>query len=115
MQILLHRNRFQLYVSENNLFDSKREELVLSQNEKNVKLFVHPSHRRQSQKQMSRTSVAFDIVCVCVCFLPIHSGHQVRWTYQPGSHRISHPPSFCGVCLNFSREKDSAIPFPRRP
>ena len=26
-------------------------------------------------------------VCVCVCFLPIHSGHQVLWTYQPGSHR----------------------------
>ena len=26
-----------------------------------------------------------------------------------------HPPSFCGACLNFSREKDSAIPFPRRP
>ena len=26
-------------------------------------------------------------LCVCVCFLPIHSGHQVRWTYQPGSHR----------------------------
>ena len=24
---------------------------------------------------------------VCVCFLPIHSGHRVRWTYQPGSHR----------------------------
>ena len=22
--------------------------------------------------------------------------------------------SFCGACLNFSREKDSAIPFPRR-
>ena len=55
------------------------------------------------------------LLCVCVCFLPIHSGHQVRWTYQPGSHRISHPPSFCGACLNFSREKDSAIPFPRRP
>ena len=28
-----------------------------------------------------------DRQCVCVCFLPIHSGHQVRWTYQPGSHR----------------------------
>ena len=26
-------------------------------------------------------------VCVCVCFLPIHSGHEVCWTYQPGSHR----------------------------
>ena len=24
---------------------------------------------------------------VCVRFLPIHSGHQVRWTYQPGSQR----------------------------
>ena len=24
---------------------------------------------------------------VCVCFIPIHYGHQVRWTYQPGSHR----------------------------
>ena len=22
-----------------------------------------------------------------LCFLPIHSGHQVRWTYRPGSHR----------------------------
>ena len=44
-------------------------------------------------------------LCVCVCFLPIHSGHQ--WTYQPGSHRIFNPPSFCGACLNFSRKKDS--------
>ena len=24
---------------------------------------------------------------ICVCFLLIHSGHQVRWTYQPGPHR----------------------------
>ena len=24
------------------------------------------------------------VLCVCVCFLPIHSGHQVRWMYQPG-------------------------------
>ena len=33
------------------------------------------------------------------------------------SHRISHPLSFCGACLYFSRGtgKDSAIPFPRRP
>ena len=30
--------------------------------------------------------------CVCfLCFLPIHSGHQVRWTYQPGSHRRKVP------------------------
>ena len=31
------------------------------------------------------------------------------------SHRVFHPPSFCGACLNFSREKDPAIPVPRRP
>ena len=34
-----------------------------------------------------------DFVCVphgrymCVYFLPIYSGRQVRWMYQPGSHR----------------------------
>ena len=32
-------------------------------------------------------SRAIPLCSVCVCFLPIHSGHQVRWTYQPGSHR----------------------------
>ena len=34
--------------------------------------------RRESRVKLVR------YVCV---FLPIHSGHQVRWTYQPGSHR----------------------------
>ena len=47
-------------------------------------------------------------MCVCGCH-PIYSGHT-----GGKSHRIS-PPSFCGACLNFSREKDSVIPFPRRP
>ena len=29
---------------------------------------------------------------------------------------ISHPPSFCGACLYFSREKGSSVvSFPRRP
>ena len=58
-------------------------------------------------------------VCV-LCFLPIHSG--VRWTYQPGSHRISHPPSFWGVgvicgwclayctCIVFDTVRESAMP-----
>ena len=50
-----------------------------------------------------------------VCFLPI-----LFWTLsaldvpagvtQEEVHRISNPPSFCGVCLNFSRGKDSAFP-----
>ena len=50
----------------------------------------------------------------CLCVLPSHlfwtSG---LWTYQPGSHMIS-SPSFCCACLIFSREKDSALPLPRR-
>ena len=53
-------------------------------------------------------------MCVCVYV----SSHLFRtsdfWTHQPGSHRIS-PPSFCGTCLNFYREKDSAVSFPRQP
>ena len=38
-------------------------------------------------------TLAFDdpdkyyLIYVCVRFLSIHSGHQVRWTYQTGSHR----------------------------
>ena len=56
------------------------------------------------------------VLCVCVCFLPIYSGRQIRWKYQPVSHKdFSSAPSFCGACLYFSREKDSAVPFPRRP
>ena len=58
-------------------------------------------------------------VCVCVCVFSSHS----LWTSmdvpagvtQEEGNRIFHPPSFCGACLNFSREKDSVIPFPRRP
>ena len=58
-------------------------------------------------------------VCVCVFFPFILDikfvGHTSRGHTGGRSHKIFHPPSFCGACLNFSREKDSAIPFPRRP
>ena len=58
-------------------------------------------------------------VCVCVFFPSILDikfvGRTSRGHTGGKSHRISHPPSFCGACLNFSREKDSAIPFPRLP
>ena len=53
-------------------------------------------------------------VCVCVFFPFILDikfvGRTSRGHTGGRSHRISHPPSFCGACLNFSREKDSAIP-----
>ena len=35
---------------------------------------------------LPRSKFSPPTVCV-LCSLPIHSGHQVRWTYQPGSHR----------------------------
>ena len=57
------------------------------------------------------------------CVLCVFSSHSF-WTSNSldipagvtggRSHRISHPP-FCGACLNFSRKKESAIPFPHRP
>ena len=57
--------------------------------------------------------------CVCVFFPFILDIKFVGRTSRghPGerSHSIFYPPSFCGACLNFSREKDSVIPFPRRP
>ncbi|CAN0001872.1 unnamed protein product, partial [Ascophyllum nodosum] len=38
-------------------------------------------------------------MCVVLCFLPIHSGHQVRWTYQPGSHRRKVTQDFSSTFL----------------
>ena len=53
--------------------------------------------------------------CVCVwIFFPFMFVGRTSRGHTGRSHRISHPPFFCGACLNFSREKDSAIPFPRR-
>ena len=57
-------------------------------------------------------------MCVCVFFPFILDikfvGRTSRGHTGGKSHRISLPPSSCGACLHFSREKDSAIPFPRR-
>ena len=58
-------------------------------------------------------------VCVCVFFPSILDikfvGRTSRGHTGGRSHRILNPPSFCGACLDFCRDKDSAIPFPRRP
>ena len=34
------------------------------------------------------------------CFLPIYFGHQVRWTYQPGSHRRKITQDFSSTFLS---------------
>ena len=61
------------------------------------------------------SSSSEDNQCMCVCCHPIYSGRQGCGRPSRGhtggmSNRIS-PPFFCGACLNFSCEKDSAIPF----
>ena len=65
-----------------------------------------------------RDTKTYSVLCVCVFFPFILDikfvGRTSRGHTGGRSHRISHPPSFCGACLNFFREKDSAIPFPRR-
>ena len=59
------------------------------------------------------------VVCGCVFFPFILDvkfvGCTSRGHIGGRSYRVSHPPSFCGACLYFSHEKDSAVPFPRRP
>ena len=57
-------------------------------------------------------------VCVCAFFpfiLGVMTVGRTSRGYTGGrSHEIAQPPSFRGACLDFSREKDSAVPFPRR-
>ena len=66
--------------------------------------------------EKSKSTLHSTVHCVFFPFiLDIKFVGRTSWGHTGGrSHRISHPPSFCGACLNFSREKDSAIPFPRR-
>ena len=54
-------------------------------------------------------------LCVFSSHLFWTSGCTSRGHTEGRSHRIFRPPSFCGACLHFSREKDPAVPFPRRP
>ena len=78
-------------------------------------------NRENRTKEISVEHSKVMILCVCVCvFFPFildikFVGRTSRGHTGGRSHRISHPPSFCGACLDFSREKNSAIPFPRRP
>ena len=57
-----------------------------------------------------------------LCVLSFHLFWTLDlWTYQPGSHRRKVTQDLstfllqCFYCLNFSREEDSAVSFPRRP
>ena len=81
------------------------------------------SNQRQKKRdaeEADKVEVAPGVtVCVCVFFPSILDikfvGRTSRGHTGGRSHRIFNPPSFCAACLDFCREKDSAIPFPRRP
>ena len=74
-----------------------------------------------SNNRMTRPDCALSL-CVCVfsshplwtsSSLDVPAGVTQEEGHTGGrSHRIFNPPSFCGACLDFCREKDSAIPFP---
>ena len=72
---------------------------------------------RASKPQGSSDRVLPWQITMCVFFPSILdiNGRTSRGHTGGRSHRIFNPPSFCGACLDFCREKDSAIPFPRRP
>ena len=80
-----------------------------------------PAPFYQSLLQSSCRAGLYDCtLCVCVFFPSILDikfvGRTSRGHTGGRSHRIFNPPSFfCGACLDFCSEKDSAIPFPRRP
>ena len=75
--------------------------------------------KKKNTDQCQSVPRSFKCVCVCVFFPSILDvkfvGRTSRGHTGGRSHRIFHPPSFCGACLGFCHEKDSAIPFPRRP
>ena len=81
-----------------------------------------PWFYRGGLETLVKPSGSGDCICVCVCVFSSHLFMDVKFVgcisrgHTGGrSHKIFHPPSFCVVCLYFSREKDSAVSFPRRP
>ena len=80
----------------------------------NINIKYSGEHNKRQCPDHSQTFTANS--CVCVVSSHLNDGRQIRWKYQTGSHRISHPPSFCCcACLYFYREKDSDVPLLRRP
>ena len=68
----------------------KRAILINREEGRLFNITIIPRYRKESLLLITLLIVYIMIVLysvVCVCFLPIHSGHQ--WTYQPGSHRRS--------------------------
>ena len=114
--------------AQNPVFEIVREESVkvylrmyngnVQQNLQRVELCLTNSVFEIVQESVKVCTTGMSSVCVCVFFPSILDikfvGRTSRGHTGGRSHRIFNPPSFCGACLDFCREKDSAIPFPRR-
>ena len=57
----------------------------------------------------------FTVIMLCVCFFSHSFWTSSSLDVPAGVTQEEGNTEFCGACLNFSREKNSAIPFPRRP
>ena len=77
--------------------------------------FFESVKESKAARVLGTTSYLFSVVCVCVFFPFILDIKFVGRTSRGHTGGRSHRISFCGLCLNFSRENDSAIPFPRQP
>ena len=60
--------------------------------------YVHKPDVQNKRDDNTHTHTHTHMMCV-VCFLPLYSGHQVRWTYQPGSHRRKVTQDFSSTFL----------------
>ena len=76
-----------------------------------LSIIVPSRHRGIGAWVISKMYTLVYCVCVFFPFILDINGRTSRGHTGGRSHRIFHPPSFCGACLYFSREKDSAIPF----
>ena len=54
---------------------------IIYYNQIDTRLDNHPLYRVWPAKR------ELSVYDYCVCFLPIYSERQVRWMYQPGSHK----------------------------
>ena len=78
----------------------------------NLNMKYSGEHNKRQRPDHRQIFAANSGVCVCVFFPCILDVKFVGSTCRGHTGFLIHLPSFCGACLYFFREKDSAVPFP---